>query len=556
MSTLSFVDFPVEIIHHIFDYCDILTIFLSIRSVCKRFYKLVETYNQLNLVLNSKTHYYIKFLSRCISPACVVSLHFKNDNEKWNLFSLFQSLFSLDQFTQLRSLTLFYIKNEDLEYFFEHLNIQQLISLSIHLNLQRLFLSNIDYPFEQLTWSKSNQLFYLSIDQCSYENYLSILEQLPHLQTFIMKNCHFNYNFKSFPSKLNSSLKSLTISKFSISRQNLPLFFSPIHSLKHLKVISHRQEIDYVFNGSTWENIIEINLPELDQFQFFFSCVHSDDQNFIDLHLMIESFRSSFYLLTKSCFVTSTFLPRRREVWLFTTPMCINNYTCDVRHQISWTNHPYHFTKQSINVTSKTHSIETSSITFDLGGYGIKREGLRCIADVLQNDTTISLLDLYNNGIENEDVQYLVNVLRNNKSLKTLNLSQNSIGDQGVEHLARFLRENQTLTSLNLLHNQISHDGADFLAQALMRNQTLTTLHLWNNRIGNEGAEYFSIMLRQNSTLKLLDLSANQIRDEGAMELLDALQENQTLKELWLWNNSITPQSKSELKQISNRINL
>ncbi|CAF1213233.1 unnamed protein product [Adineta steineri] len=63
-------------------------------------------------------------------------------------------------------------------------------------------------------------------------------------------------------------------------------------------------------------------------------------------------------------------------------------------------------------------------------------------------------MDLSGNHIDDTGTQYLANVLQNNATITELNISNNEISDVGVQYLADMLRNNTTITKMKLTANK------------------------------------------------------------------------------------------------------
>jgi Ran GTPase-activating protein (RanGAP) involved in mRNA processing and transport/predicted Ser/Thr protein kinase len=174
-----------------------------------------------------------------------------------------------------------------------------------------------------------------------------------------------------------------------------------------------------------------------------------------------------------------------------------------------------------------------------LGNNKIGDAGAIALGTALKDNRTLTALHLGNNKIGDAGAIALGTALKDNHRLTILNLGNNKIGDAGTKELSIALTVNGTLTALDLSSNQIDNAGAGALGAALKDNRTLTILNLGNNQIGDSGAKGLSIALTANRTLTALDLISNQIGDEGAIALSVALKDNRTLTKLNLGNNQI-----------------
>ena len=59
MADTSLLTLPVEIVHRIFDHCDVQNL-LSIRCVCKRLYILASAYDRFKLIFNLESPYNVE----------------------------------------------------------------------------------------------------------------------------------------------------------------------------------------------------------------------------------------------------------------------------------------------------------------------------------------------------------------------------------------------------------------------------------------------------------------------------------------------------------------
>ncbi|WP_168464532.1 leucine-rich repeat domain-containing protein [Wolbachia endosymbiont of Ctenocephalides felis wCfeT] len=112
-------------------------------------------------------------------------------------------------------------------------------------------------------------------------------------------------------------------------------------------------------------------------------------------------------------------------------------------------------------------------------------------------------------GILDEDVEVVTNFLRKNKNLiknlTSLDLRGSQIGDEGVKVLAEYLEESNII-SLNLSWNNIEDKGAKALAEAL-KGSNITSLNLSCNQIGYKGEK----AMKKSKNPISLDLSWNPI---------------------------------------------
>ena len=164
-----------------------------------------------------------------------------------------------------------------------------------------------------------------------------------------------------------------------------------------------------------------------------------------------------------------------------------------------------------------------------------------------------TLLDLTGNEITFEGATCLANALNNNSTLQELILYNNRLGDKGVRLLAFELSiNNNTLKKLNLGFNEITDDGAQHLAQMLKTNRTLTHLWLQENHIGDRGTQLLAgVLARHNWTLELLALYSNKLlSDLSVNAMLDMLRMNQSLQQLNIDHCSLTEVGEAKLQEM------
>ena len=100
-------------------------------------------------------------------------------------------------------------------------------------------------------------------------------------------------------------------------------------------------------------------------------------------------------------------------------------------------------------------------------------------------------------------------------SVVRLDVSGRWMGVEGVRILARVLGQCSSLATLDLGNNRIGAEGAGRLAEVLGQCSSLASLDLDFNGIGAEGAGRLAEVLGQCSSLSTLDLRGNDIWAEG-----------------------------------------
>ncbi|UJR07821.1 hypothetical protein I4U23_012104 [Adineta vaga] len=474
MSHVNLLDLPVEILHNIFDYLHIKTIFCSLRCSCSQLYNAIKTYKGFELDLTSASILQFECVSQIIHPECATGLIFSARNsQNWDRTNSFLKTFDIQQFIRLRSLTILDIDLTDLDDFLQRISSLPLTSLSIKLhddhqrvllprltslieqgNLRKLELLGLNYSLRALSWPKQCILNHLSITSCTYEEYLTILKQSPFLRTFILQTCFLTMNtivsYVSYP-----QLTSLTINQFYSPLFNIKLLLSLTPSLASLKLICHRSDHDPLFNGLKWEEFIQTKLQFLKTFQFCFrQSVSTQMNNYVSLLSIVKGYHTPFWLETKRWFVTCDYvLSSISEIILYTTPVPIRNSKIFIRCNPS--SNSYYFAKGFPKDDNDDTPDDKTPLDLDLTNTSKKSLDMRYLACALPQDTTIVSLNLNENKIGSDGIKYLVDGLKNNLTLITLDIGLNPMGDPGEERLRHVFEMNDVLQTLNVENNPV-----------------------------------------------------------------------------------------------------
>lgn len=370
MTDAHLLMLPTEVIHRIFSYCDTPTILFSIRSVCKYLYSIVNGYDQFKLTLDSETKSQFPLICRLVPPESVVALNILRGQYDNCYADFFHSVCDIRRFTRLRSLTLESVVGKNLAQLFPLMNSNKLTSLSVdpyhrsvsdvlvHITsavekfrIRKLCLNELNHVINQMSWPADCTLTHLEIGACRYDEYIAIPQRLPNIQTIVMKECVMNDNdaIVALSSDVKfRSLKSLTITNFSLSAQQFESIISLTPSLVHLKITSPKyRKFDYVFDGSYWEDFIRINLLSLKKFEI---CFHTRTKEVADLAELIAPFRKSFWLEEKRWLVACAFIMwHDDDIWLYTLPISMDIDGDPVRCEISSRDGVCRLTKRHLN---------------------------------------------------------------------------------------------------------------------------------------------------------------------------------------------------------------
>ena len=380
MSNKSLLDLPRELHHLIFNYIDTQTILCSVRLVCRDLYAAAETYNKLRLKFSSISISKARSIANVIQPENIISLVLvKKEQTESSPVDLFFSLYQLDQFTRLQSMTLVEINGSGLDRLFQHMIVCRLRSLSITLRRQtaiesdriirlisstisqsglknlNLNTNNLQMVIDDVSRPIQNILRHLIIRTCTYQEYQRILYCCPHLRHFVLEKClisSLEIVTTPFTSTSYSKLISLTLYTWSLSIDQLHFFLSLTPSLICLKIISRKSSCLSLFDGNSWEQFIQSKLLHLRTLEFFFSYQVSETTPVLSLDSILPSFKTPFWLNKKRWLVISEYHITSSEITLFTVPRYTNDVErvirCDslsvdnccrvlVRH---WTTHP------------------------------------------------------------------------------------------------------------------------------------------------------------------------------------------------------------------------
>ncbi|UJR18909.1 hypothetical protein I4U23_022037, partial [Adineta vaga] len=230
MTDISLSTLPNELLYHILNYLDARFIILKLRRVSKQFYNITDKYVRYMLDVNSMSPSNLKIISRIIPAENITSLKFHDRESQRSQIELFFSIFNIDQFVRLQSITLgkfFYSKD------YQHLDKLPVTNIiSLHINsgarydtqalpfiskvltqstLSQVDLIKSDYTIKRISWPKSNSIQHLTIQSCSFCEYNLILQCLPFLQTMVMAEFRLDQSAASIQYR---QLISLTIEQF------------------------------------------------------------------------------------------------------------------------------------------------------------------------------------------------------------------------------------------------------------------------------------------------------------------------------------------------------
>jgi len=348
MSTSTLDTLPVEILYRLFDNLDIETIVLSLRYVCKRFYLTTKSYNRYNFNFKSISKPHFHFICQFIPFENVISLTLSNDDKTGGQIPLFLSLFHIEQFIRLESLTLLRIEDIHLNIFLNYVLTSSLKSLSIstatvqisenttpsrlslaivHRTLKNLYLNISHKDFNGITWSINRTLRYLRlVNNITIKQFCIILQNYLGLRTLVLKEVTVDDNEDYIYSSPSQQLTSLTFVDGRIEISKLEQCLSLTPSLTYLKLIGDGNLFNSSFDGFLWEKLIRTNLHSLKTFEFFFVILTYSNYRSHSIESLMKSFQTSFWVDEMHCSITCDYIANSRKIVLYTLPICNTHF--------------------------------------------------------------------------------------------------------------------------------------------------------------------------------------------------------------------------------------
>jgi len=216
---------------------------------------------------------------------------------------------------------------------------------------------------------------------------------------------------------------------------------------------------------------------------------------------------------------------------------------CDLGLDLDAMDHPF-----TLLLTNNTQLHTLRVLECDLSNCEIQ-----AMACGLQHNQTLQVLDLRGNAISDTAGPALANLLQQNTSLSKLILEDNDIGNAGLQTICQGLQEsNASLDKLNLRGNRFS----DYYQPLALLSHTIRVLDLSENQVGKDGAVVLGELLSHNSCpLEHLILESTQLDSDGIAELVSQLQynNNTSLLSLHLGQNVMDVRSANAVARMLQR---
>ncbi|CAF1661467.1 unnamed protein product [Adineta ricciae] len=419
MSTMNInlVDLPTELFHSILDRLDAMTIIYTLRPVCKRTYSMIKSYNRFQLIFSSFYWSDQLLITQKIPFENVSSIVFSDSDifTDFGIYPFFEN-FDIRRFSRLKSLSF------------------KVSERSSELRSQA-FQSNI--LINKIIQPVHSTLQYLKLPKCNYFQYHLILRTLPNLKTFIIDS----FQLENANETINSvqkyeQLTSLTISKCNLLMEHFRLVLITVPSLTYLKLMSTRLMYGHVFNGSFWEEFIQIRFPQLKTFEFHFTYPIQDNAIVHSVNSIIASFRTSFWLQDKRWFTICDHFIKSKQIAVYTKSICVNQDGPLIRCEAVPVSSVCRLIENPNDIEHKT------PMTLNFSKCHIDEQVIQDLADALSDDITIKTLDLQDSRFKTDMLQKFTDLLSKCTQLTTLHLGNNQLGPLGVQHFATLLQSN------------------------------------------------------------------------------------------------------------------
>jgi hypothetical protein len=314
-TVMKFELIPNEIVMECFSYLNVHEIFHAFDQLNYRFYKLIRNIKlHLNLDYVRKSvfnQFCEKLLLNPEIKTQISSLCLSNKG-KYDQINEFQSLFSINDFSRLRSLTLIQLKDISEE------KLKSIISLIPDLHSLHLIECDMDVENELLDSLSASKLRTLSINSLEYclssmEAILSItnvtivhcaflylsrfLESIPMIKYLNIEECSSigisQGTEKYYPVYPAVHLKQLIIGNFKYKFIEFETFVKETPNLKSLTISTYYNSDS--FDARRWEYLITSSLPYLEIFKFNFDFFCDRENLDEDIQNIFERFQTDFW---------------------------------------------------------------------------------------------------------------------------------------------------------------------------------------------------------------------------------------------------------------------
>lgn len=339
---MKFELLPNEILlDYLFEYLSGLDIFYAFDGLNYRLNNLIRS---IPLHLNFRHANKSKFGQFCRKMLLnleiknqIYSLHLSDKEIDFQIES-FLSFFSLNEFINLRSLTVTEINNTNAEKMKSMLSlIPQLSYLHLtnqfsHVNitlgdlpmskLQTLSIISPNYPLNPI--HETSLIRNLTISHCFINDLNQLLKHTPML-TYLNIQCLDNEYINNTNISINDSyavhLKQMIIGDAICKFYNFEIFVKQIPNLKNL-TISTTDNRDMIY-ANKWQQLITVSLPQLSVFKFKFGCSHQYGQYNVVLD-QYDQFQTYFWKEQHHCL--TEYAGNEHSAFIYTIPYISNKF--------------------------------------------------------------------------------------------------------------------------------------------------------------------------------------------------------------------------------------
>ncbi|CAF4120640.1 unnamed protein product [Adineta steineri] len=247
----------------------------------------------------------LRILARLIHPKNIISLILSNEQQTAHQIKYFLHDFRIDKFSQLRSLTLIDIHDDNLDQFQKYIMGSSLITLSISFGSYSL--QSVDKLLLAISSCKLKNLIMLGA--CRWDLAYIIVSNLSYLRKLVLKNLRkerFVGDTIIMPDIIQYSyLTSLSLDVlYGIEMDYVESILILCHGLQYLRVFGSTYGTDLsLCDGYRWEHLIATRLPLLKQFEFSFTYCIRENQASPTIEMLIKPFRTPFWRYIKQWFV-------------------------------------------------------------------------------------------------------------------------------------------------------------------------------------------------------------------------------------------------------------
>ncbi|CAF1260329.1 unnamed protein product [Rotaria sp. Silwood1] len=445
---MKFELLPNEIFIEISEFLSIFDIFYSFNQLNNHFNQLIRTIPLHVNFTNIQKSIFDRFCKFLLSNPDVKNQIYSlilTNKDTSDQIKTFLSLFSLNEFLHLHSLTLIQVEENILQ------KLKLIIPLIPQLHSFHLFDSNDIHLTDSLTSNleilsiptlssinKFSSITNLTISACSLDQLFHHLFKYAPMLTYLniqYLSSYYSYttNYSNIDFMKAIHLKELIISNFEYKFEDFKLLAKYIPKLTSLKFYG-TYDLDMI-DANQWEYLITSLLSCLDTFKFIFNYIYKPNDNHIEDKF--NKFQTDFWIKQHQWYTEYSL--SNYSALIYTVPYMLNSYTLELDSN--------RYSNQLINTFNnvKNLTIYHTTIT-ELGGY--------CFSNV----TSLTILPpkyAHRPQLGTQAIKSLKNIV-NLSNLKYLGISfEFKIKDAYV--LLRILQEAPKISSMMISIRALEH---------------------------------------------------------------------------------------------------